>query len=60
MSAHDEREETMPTETEFESSPDAVAARARLDAVLQRLAPAELEAFWEAVKRCYASAADEE
>ena len=41
------------TEAEFEETPDAVAARARLESVLVRLAPAELEAVWDAVRRCY-------
>ena len=50
----------MPTETEFETTPDAVAGRALLDAGLKNLAPAELDAFWEAVRRCYASAREDD
>lgn len=50
----------MPTEAEFEETPDARAGRALLEAGLRRASPAEQEAFWEAVRRCYASAAEDE
>ena len=46
----------MPTEAEFEATPDAVGGRALLEARLKRLTPAQLEAFREAVRRCYAGA----
>ena len=44
---------------EFAETPDAKAARSHLEERLRRLAPAELEAFWAAVRRCYASALDD-
>lgn len=49
----------MPTEAEFENDPDAVAGRALVEERLLRLTSEDLQAFWEAVQRCYASAADE-
>ncbi len=50
----------MPTETEFEQDPAAVAGRTLLEERLARRTSAELDAFWEAVQRCYASAAEED
>lgn len=50
----------MPTEAEFERTPDAVAGRALLEERLLRLTSEELKAFWEAVQRCYASASEED
>ena len=50
----------MPTEAEFERTPDAIAGRSLIEERLKRLAATELQAFWEAVGRCYASAAEDE
>lgn len=46
-----------PTEAEVEGHPDAVAGLALLRRRLARYGDAEVAAFWEAVRRCYASAA---
>lgn len=50
----------MPTEAEFEATPDATDGRALLEARLKRLSPIELDAFREAVRRCYAGGLNEE
>ena len=50
----------MLTEKEFEGTPDVEAAKAHLQKGLEGITPGELEAFWEAVRRCYASALDDE
>ncbi|GEO98720.1 hypothetical protein GCM10007887_02860 [Methylobacterium haplocladii] len=49
-------ENHVPTEAEFEANPDAAGGRALLEARLRRLTPAQVEAFREAVRRCYAGA----
>ena len=50
----------MPTEAEFERTPDALAGRSLIEERLKRLAASERKTFWEAVGRCYASAAEDE
>ncbi|GJE45484.1 hypothetical protein [Methylobacterium soli] len=50
----------MPTESEVETHPDAVAARALLEERLARLTSDQRVAFLEAVRRCYASNAPAE
>lgn len=50
----------MPTEAEFEETDEAVAGRALLEAGLAKVGETEQQAFRDAVRRCYASAAQEE
>lgn len=52
------RREPSPSEAEAARHPDAVAGQALLDERLQRLTPGERTAFEEAVRRCFASAAE--
>ena len=49
-----------PTEVEVEQHPDALAGRALLEERLKRLSPEDVRAFREAVRRCYASAKQDE
>jgi len=49
----------MPTEAEVEQHPDAIAGRALLEERLNYRRPDEVEAFREAVRRCYASHQDD-
>lgn len=49
-----------PTEAEIRESADAVAGLALVRARLARCTKPEQDAFWEAVRRCFASAAEPE
>ncbi len=46
-----------PTEAEFERTPETEAGRALIEQRLQRFSAEQQAAFWEAVGRCFASAA---
>ena len=48
-----------PTEEEAARDPAALAGRAQLEARLKHLTPDQLDAFREAVRRCYASPGDD-
>ncbi|GEP04269.1 hypothetical protein [Methylobacterium oxalidis] len=52
------RREPSPSEAEAARHPDAVAGQALLEERLQRLTPGERTAFEDAVRRCFASAAE--